>query len=117
MPMDAFTLNVVRQPYQRAMGIIISGAIAEPICDPMPTQVNERPISLTGNHRETTIMQLGYVPDSPTPNKNRINSSDKSPFAKPVNAVNKDHHNTIRINRALGPIRSPQTPEGISKRA
>ena len=40
-----------------------------------------------------------------------------SPVAIPVNAVNKDQNKTMRINNAFGPIRSPQTPEGISNSA
>src|SRR5215204_6664638 len=100
-----------------AIGTMIKGAIAEPICDPIPTHDKDRPISLTGNHLDTTIKLLGYVPDSPIPNKKRISISENNPFTKPVRMVNSDHHKTIRTKTFLGPIRSPKTPDGISNNA
>ncbi len=62
-------------------------------------------------------MQLGYVPGSPIPNRKRIMIKETSPMAKPVKAVKRDQNKTMRINNALSPIRSPQTPEGISMSA
>lgn len=91
--------------------------MADPICVPIPIQGSARPVSDEGNHLEITSTQLGMVPDSPIPNKKRIMINDSSPFTKPVSTVKKDHHKTIRIKTARGPIRSPQRPEGISNSA
>src|SRR5689334_13692081 len=117
MPINAFTKNGIRQPYTAAIGTIISGAIAEPIWDPMPTHVNERPVSFTGNQRDVTIKMLGYVPDSPTPKRKRIANNPIRPVANPVSAVHNDQNNTMRIKTARGPMRSPSMPEGISNNA
>ncbi len=51
------------------------------------------------------------------PNKKRTKSNEINPPASPVTAVKKDHHKTMRMKTARGPIRSPNIPEGISNNA
>ena len=96
---------------------MINGAIAEPICVPIPIHGNARPVSWAGNHLEITSTEFGIVPDSPIPNKKRMISNDMSPLTTPVSTVKKDHHNTMRMKTARGPILSPHKPEGISNNA
>jgi len=91
--------------------------MAAPIWDPMPTHVNERPSSFVGNQRDITIIQLGYVPDSPIPNKNLTTNKPARPDTKPVSPVKRDQNKTMRIKTFRGPIRSPYAPEGISNKA
>ena len=44
------------------------------------------------------------------PNKNRTTINEKRPVAKPVNAVNNDHHKTIRIKTAVAQYDLPTYP-------
>ena len=101
----------------KARGNTMKGATAAPrLC---PAVIDDTPSedSLAGNHREITAELFGKDPASPIPNRKRTMISDINPVVKPVRAVNKDHHNTMRIKAALWPIKSPNMPEGISNSA
>jgi len=74
-------------------------------------------VSVAGNHRDIVPELFGKAPASPTPNKKRMVINVNSPVVAPVNAVNKDHHKTMRIKTARCPMRSPNMPEGISNKA
>ena len=115
--MPAKTKKGILHPYRMANGTMINGAIADPSWDPIPTQDNALPVSLTGNHLDTTNMELGYVPDSPIPKRNLTKSKEISPLTRPVIAVKIDQKITILMKTFLGPMRSPSMPEGISNRA
>jgi len=60
----------------------------------------------------TPVLQ-GDEPASPMPNMKRMASSDNSPPAIPVNAVNSDHHSTMAASILRWPKRSPSHPIGI----
>src|SRR6516162_2613305 len=53
-----------------------------------------------GNQRASIRAVFGNAPASPAPNRNRISTSDQSPVAAPVRAVNTDHQTMIRHHAA-----------------
>src|SRR6476620_1240437 len=116
-PINPFKKKDTRQPNATATGMTMRGAIAAPAFCPTNRADILLAVSLVGNHRDITEELVGYDPDSPIPNRKRTTIKEISPVVIPVNAVNKDHHNTIRIKTAFCPIRSPKMPEGISNMA
>src|SRR5262245_27175256 len=72
---------------------------------------------VAGNHREMLEAAPGYAPASPAPNRKRVTSRVNKLLARPVKAVNADHHRTIRVSTLRAPIRSASAPDGISKSA
>ena len=116
-PMNPMTKNGVRQPEEEAIGITINGAMAAPVEEPIVSHEIPLDVSVIGNHRDMAAEPFGNAPASPAPNKNRAQIREKKPVVTPVSAVNKDHQSTMRMNTARCPIRSPSTPDGISKMA
>jgi hypothetical protein len=74
------------------------------------------PRSSSGNQRVITRAVFGKAPASPAPNRNRTITSDHSPSAMPVKAVNADHQMTIRAMMRREPKRSARWPVGTSNR-
>ena len=73
--------------------------------------------SCTGSHSVNALVTFGKQPASPTPNRNRKNTSETSPHAQPVAMVKSDHIITTRMSTLRGPILSPSQPPGISNNA
>src|SRR5271170_6175912 len=116
-PIHPITKKGTRHPYAAAIGTIINGATAAPVFVPISSDDIALLVSAAGNQRETTAELFGNAPDSPMPKKNLANINVINPVVAPVNAVNTDHHITMRIKLARCPILSPIMPEGISNNA
>src|SRR5215471_5309958 len=82
-----------------------TGALpAAPTANPMNETLSARPCCDGGNQREIVRVVLGTAPASPAPNRNRMMIREAKPAVTPVNAVNIDHHSTIRVSAFLVPI-------------
>ena len=67
--MNPFTTKGARQPKVDAMGIIINGAIADPVLAPICKDDAALDVSAAGNQRDMAPELFGIAPDSPIPKK------------------------------------------------
>ena len=116
-PSAPSTKKLARQPSHAINATINGGVSAPPARVPMMMSPCAAPRSSAGIQLLKLRDMFGNAPASPTPKRNRITRRDAKFQAVPVNAVNADHHNTMRAMTFRGPITSPSQPLGISKAA
>src|SRR5262245_2825778 len=115
-PTIAYTRNTVRHPETSIRYAVAAGATTAPTWANASITPCTRPRSPTGYQREMARAAFGNAPASAAPNRNRTSTSESSPVAAPVSAVNADHASTMTDSTDRGPSRSPYRPTGTAKR-
>ena len=70
------------------------------------------PRSFIGSQEQNARANVGYPPDSPTPNRNRRPIMGSNPRTTPVKAVISDHAIQTTVMTTRGPKRSASLPLG-----
>src|SRR3954465_11577336 len=97
MPITPVTTKAPRQPTATISAVTSGSDKADPAVDPLLKMPHAMPRSLRGNQLKAVRVKEGWQADSPPPNIRRTKTNCQTPRARPVAAVNSDHHTTAKV--------------------